>query len=55
MENKTGNTNTQIKCDVTNCSHHCGGQECGPNQIKVGPASAVTKSDTICGTFKQKN
>ena len=29
--------NNSIKCSVTNCAHHCGGQNyCTLNEIKVG-------------------
>lgn len=46
-------TTNHIKCEVKNCSYNsecC----CTANEVKIGPSFAVTKADTICGTFKEE-
>lgn len=43
-----------LDCNVKNCSYHDGECYCTAKKIHIGPASAVTGSDTICATFKPK-
>ena len=47
--------NNSIKCSVTNCAHHCGGQNyCTLNEIKVGccEPNATKCASTECASFQ---
>lgn len=43
-----------LDCSVKNCAYNDSECYCTAKKIHVGPMSAVTGSDTICATFKQK-
>jgi len=47
--------NNSIKCSVTNCAHHCNGQNyCTLNEIKVGccEPNATKCASTECASFQ---
>ena len=47
--------NNSIKCSVTNCAHHCGGQNyCTLHEIKVGccEPNATKCASTECASFQ---
>jgi hypothetical protein len=43
-----------VRCEVTNCRYNHG-DACGAEEITVGPSFAITRSDTVCSTFKPEN
>ncbi len=43
-----------VICDVKNCVYHDGDGFCTANRIKIGPEYANRSSETVCGTFKEK-
>ncbi|MDR1002398.1 MAG: DUF1540 domain-containing protein [Oscillospiraceae bacterium] len=43
-----------INCDVTNCYYHGSANCCHAKSINVGPNYAISESDTVCSTFKNK-
>ena len=51
-DDKKGQRN--IKCNVSNCVHHCDSNHCGADKIDVGPSYASQTADTVCATFSQK-
>lgn len=48
----------EIKCNVTNCIHHCGTNSCDAQEIKVGNTTPDEKTcncgQTECDTFEAK-
>ncbi|WP_297202171.1 DUF1540 domain-containing protein [uncultured Flavonifractor sp.] len=47
--------NNSIKCSVSNCAHHCGGQNyCTLSEIKVGccEPNATKCASTECASFQ---
>ncbi len=44
-----------IACDVKNCVHHNGENNCTAESIAVGPSFATSCTDTVCASFKPKN
>lgn len=42
-----------VYCDVKNCAYHNGKDICTAGKINVGPAHAISSTDTVCATFKQ--
>jgi len=42
---------TGVGCDVKNCKYHSNDDKCYANSITVESPSAVSKSETFCGTF----
>lgn len=52
---KTTKENKGVSCDVINCVYHDGECHCTASKINVGPSYAVSCTDTVCATFKQKS
>ena len=52
--NKNDDSMNAVACDVLNCVYHGSEKHCNAKSINVGPSYAVSGSDTVCSTFKQK-
>ncbi|MDR2655089.1 MAG: DUF1540 domain-containing protein [Oscillospiraceae bacterium] len=50
-DGKNTDNSIQVKCEVKNCRYN-DSDKCYAHQIHVGPSFAMSKSDTVCGTFK---
>ena len=44
-----------INCNVNNCVYHNESHQCTAKAIHVGPVHAQKITDTICGTFRNKD
>ena len=43
-----------VRCDVKNCMHHDGELYCTASHIAVGPSTAKNATETVCGTFENR-
>ena len=44
----------RIACSVNNCVYHNESHHCTANAVHIGPVRAEKVTDTVCGTFRNK-
>ena len=44
-----------IACNVNSCVYHNTSQQCTAKAVHIGPVHAERVTDTICGTFRNKD
>ncbi|MCQ2424173.1 MAG: DUF1540 domain-containing protein [Clostridia bacterium] len=54
MERKSEKHISGVRCDVKNCAYHDGELYCTAQHIAIGPGTAKSASETVCGTFEKR-
>ncbi|MBP5289687.1 MAG: DUF1540 domain-containing protein [Clostridia bacterium] len=44
-----------IACNVNRCVYHNDSHQCTAKAVHIGPVNAQKVTDTICGTFRNKD
>ena len=44
-----------IACNVNNCVYHSDSHNCTAKAVHIGPVYAEKVTDTVCGTFRNKD
>ena len=44
-----------VACNVNNCVHHNRDHQCTAESVHIGPVNAEKVTDTVCGTFRNKD